>query len=199
MTKLLKLGAEKRPLSKCGEWLSGGTPSRGNPAFWNGHIPWISAKSLTGFEISESEDRLTDAGVAAGSRLVEPGTLLFVVRGMSLAKEFRVGVTTRRVAFNQDLRGLVPDSDIDPRYLVHFLKSAWAEISARTDSAAHGTKRLPTDKLGSLEVPVLPLPEQKRIAAILDKADAIRRKRQEASGSRKSSSAPRSSKCSATR
>jgi len=35
-------------------------------------------------------------------------------------------------------------------------------------------------EVGNIEIPLPPLPEQKRIAAILDKADAIRRKRQQA-------------------
>ena len=48
-----------------------------------------------------------------------------------------------------------------------------------TDNASHGTKRLPTELVEAIHVPVPPLPEQRRIAAILDKADAIRRKREE--------------------
>jgi type I restriction enzyme S subunit len=176
----LPKGWSTRPLAAAGRWLSGGTPSRNNPDYWGGTIPWISAKSLTAFDLEDAEDKLTEDGVNNGSRVVDPGTLLFVVRGMSLANEFRVGLVKRRVAFNQDLRGLVPAEDIDARYLVHFLRSAWQEIQSRIDCAAHGTKRLPSDKLGTLLVPLPPLPEQKRIAAILDKADTIRRKRQEA-------------------
>lgn len=43
-----------------------------------------------------------------------------------------------------------------------------------------GQKRVPVDFLKRYEIPLPPLPEQKRISAILDKADAIRRKRQQA-------------------
>ena len=42
-----------------------------------------------------------------GSRLVPADTVLAVVRGMSLAKEFRVAITKREVAFNQDLKAFV--------------------------------------------------------------------------------------------
>lgn len=170
---------QTRPLASCGEWVCGGTPSKSVASYWNGHIPWISAKSLKTFDLSDSEDRITSAAVENGTTLVPTGTVIFVVRGMSLAKELRVGVTTRPVAFNQDLRAIIPARDIDARYLAHFLKAEERAILGLTNNASHGTKRLPTESLGATMVPVPPLPEQRRIATILDKADAIRRKREE--------------------
>jgi len=98
---------------------------------------------------------------------------------MSLANEFRVGVTTREVAFNQDLRAIIPKTDIHGRFLAQFLKASEPVILGLTNNASHGTKRLPTELVEAIKVPVPPLPEQRRIAAILDKADAIRRKRGE--------------------
>jgi type I restriction enzyme S subunit len=168
-----------RRLADCGEWVSGGTPSKAVAAYWNGDIPWISSKSLKTFDLSDSEDRITEAAVENGTTLVPAGTVMFVVRGMSLANEFRVGVTTRPVAFNQDLRAIIPASDIDGRFLTHYLKATEQVIMGMANNATHGTKRLPTELIESIHVPVPPLPEQRRIAAILDNADAIRRKRED--------------------
>jgi type I restriction enzyme S subunit len=131
------------------------------------------------FELSDSEDRITHDAVRNGTRLLPRGAVVFVVRGMSLANEFRVGVTTREVAFNQDLRAIIPSSDIDGRFLAQYLKARERVILGLTDNASHGTKRLPTELVEAIQVPVPPLPEQRRIATILDKADAIRRKREE--------------------
>lgn len=69
---------------------------------------------------------------------------------------------------------------LDRNYLAHYLKSKefvnW--ISAQTAGAK--MPRVSMDVFWNHEIPLPPLEEQKRIAAILDKADAIRRKRQQA-------------------
>jgi type I restriction enzyme S subunit len=159
--------------------LSGSTPSRSTPAFWGGAVPWISAKSLKRFEVIDSEDRLTDAG-ARGTAVVAPGSVLFVVRGMSLANEFRVGVAGRELTFDQDVRALVPRPDVDGRYLARFLQAASGQVLGLVDEASHGTKRLTSDRFGAIQVPLPSLVEQRRIAEILDKADALRTKRRAA-------------------
>jgi type I restriction enzyme S subunit len=142
-------------------------------------LPWISAKSLKTFYVRDSEERLTEAG-ASRSTCVPPGTVLFVVRGMSLAREFRVGVTTAPVAFNQDLRALVPAAGVDGTYLARFLQASAREILGLVDEASHGTKRLTSGRFENINVPLPPLVEQRRIAAILDQADALRTKRRAA-------------------
>jgi type I restriction enzyme S subunit len=71
-----------RPLSECGEWVSGGTPSKSVASYWNGDIPWISSKSLRRFELSNSEERITQDAVRNGTSLLPSGAVVFVVRGM---------------------------------------------------------------------------------------------------------------------
>lgn len=163
----------QRLLANCGTWRSGGTPSRGNPAYWNGEIPWISAKTLRHFSVNSSGDRLSVNGAKNGTSLVQAGTLLFVVRGMSLKSEFRLGVTERTVAFNQDLKALVPSEDVDARFLGYSLKVREPEILSMVDEAGHGTGRLSTDRIGRLLVSIPPLPEQRAIAKALGDVDAL--------------------------
>jgi type I restriction enzyme S subunit len=75
-----------------------------------------------------------------------------------------------------------PDIEkLDGKYLFYLVWNKWfRHLGERNMSGSAGQKRVPTDFLKSLEIPLPPLDEQKRIAAILDKADAIRRKRQQA-------------------
>ena len=66
---------------------------------------------------------------------------------------------------------------IEPSYLFHLVwNSKLREIGARNMTGSAGQKRVPADFLKRLEIPLPPLDEQRRIAAILDKADALRRK-----------------------
>lgn len=169
-----------RPLVECGRLLSGGTPSKATAAYWQGTIPWYSSKELKSFELSDSELHVSPEGATEGSNRVPPGTVLFVVRGMSLANEFRVSRTLVEATFNQDVKAVVPASDIDSRYLARCLRWLEPKVLAGTEESSHGTKRLPGQVFENLPVPVPPLAEQRRIADILDKADAIRRKRKEA-------------------
>ena len=103
-----------RPLGDCAKFLSGGTPSKARDEFWDGDIPWISSGEMTQTRIHDTPLRITADAAEDGSRLVPANTVLAVVRGMSLAKEFRVAITKREVAFNQDLKAFACKPDVDP-------------------------------------------------------------------------------------
>ncbi|MDX7806548.1 restriction endonuclease subunit S [Aeromonas caviae] len=156
-----------RQLKDCANWYSGGTPRKSNPEYWKGDIPWISAKSLSGTFITTSEDKVTDLGAKNGTRLTPENSILFVVRGMSLKTEFRVGITTRNVTFNQDLKALVANDDINPHYLMYALKANSNEILGLVEEAGHGTGVLPTAVIQQLEIPVPSLSTQQSIATVL--------------------------------
>ncbi|MDP3277935.1 MAG: restriction endonuclease subunit S [Deltaproteobacteria bacterium] len=160
-----------RRLQDCAVWYSGGTPNKATPHYWGGTIPWISAKSITGFFISDSEDRVTEDGARNGTRLVPANTILFIVRGMSLKSEFRMGITTRPVTFNQDLKALVPVDGVNPDFLAYAIKARTEEILGLVGEAGHGTGVLPTDRIQSIEIPIPSLPEQRAIAHILGALD----------------------------
>jgi len=164
-------GWSTRPLKDCAVWYSGGTPNKSTPRYWGGTIPWISAKSITGFFIADSEDRVTDEGARNGTRLMPTNTILFIVRGMSLKSEFRMGITTRPVTFNQDLKALVAVEDVVPAFLAYAIKARTDEILGLVGEAGHGTGVLPTDRIQSLEIPIPPLPEQRAIAHVLGTID----------------------------
>ncbi|WP_412497659.1 restriction endonuclease subunit S [Vibrio furnissii] len=70
---------------------------------------------------------------------------------------------------------------LDPTYLFYMVwNDAFRFIGTNAMAGAAGQKRVGTPFLKQLEIPLPPLAEQKRIAAILDKADAIRQKRKQA-------------------
>ena len=153
-------------LRRIAEFKSGGTPDRQETRFWGGSVPWVSAKDMKSKELSDSSDKLTEFG-AAKIQCIDPGTVLILVRGMALHKDIPMGIATKRLGFNQDVKALIPTKDIHPLYLLNVLLSQKSTILQAVESAGHGTGRLDTDFLKSLSVPLPPLPEQRRIANIL--------------------------------
>jgi type I restriction enzyme S subunit len=149
----------------------GGTPRKSNPDYWGGDIPWISAKSLKNFDIIDSENRVTNEGANNGTKLVPKGTVLFVVRGMSLKSEFRVGITRSEVAFNQDLKALIAANGVHPEFLAYVLKARETEILSLVEEAGHGTGVLPTDRIQNLLVDLPSFIEQERILFTVSKFD----------------------------
>lgn len=156
-----------KTLADAAQWLSGGTPSTSEPSYWNGDVAWITSGSLTSFLLIDSARKLTDAGVKAGSRMVDRDTLLFVVRGMSLATEFRHGIADARIAFGQDCKALVAKDGVDPLMLAFAIADRAEEIQQMVEFAAHGTGKLSTDRLKALSIPVPPAATQDMFVALV--------------------------------
>jgi type I restriction enzyme S subunit len=123
--------------------------------------------------VYESDRHVTDLGAQNGTRIVPADTVLFVVRGMSLKSEFRMGLTTGKVAFNQDLKAIIPSKDIDARFLAYALRSKEHSVLGMVDSAAHGTGKLPTDRIGALGIGVPRPAVQKKIVGVLSAYDDL--------------------------
>lgn len=152
---------------------SGGTPSKYNPGYWGGDVPWASSKDLKVEHLEDTEDHITREALEAGAaRLVSAGSLLVVVRGMILAHTFPVAKIAKPMAINQDLKALQPVRDLNADYLAWLLRGAAPESLARCDEAAHGTKVLRMDDWGSLLLPLPPISEQQTIARFLARETA---------------------------
>lgn len=71
------------------------------------------------------------------------------------------------MAFNQDIKALVPKGSLDARFLAYQLLARKGEVLDLVDTAGHGTGRLDSELLKSLVISLPPLDEQRRIASIL--------------------------------
>jgi type I restriction enzyme S subunit len=163
---------EETTLDQLVDIQSGGTPSKANPAFWNGSIPWISAKDMKQLFLEDSEDHISKAAIEDGAKLVSEGTLLMLTRGMTLLKDVPICVLRREMTFNQDVKALRPKSEVDGLFLALMLLGIKDRLLKMVDVAGHGTGKLNTDELRSLEL-VTPQPaEQQRIADCLSSLDA---------------------------
>ncbi len=79
-----------------------------------------------------------------------------------------------------DIIPVLPGPNLDRRYLCYFLRQGSMVEYANSRAAGANLPRLSPKELAKIEIPLPPLAEQKRIAGILDAADALRAKRREA-------------------
>lgn len=167
---MLPEGWKRVPLGECAKFLSGNTPSKERSDFWGGNFPWVTAKDMKTLYLARSELGLTELGKGVAA-IAPPMSVLVLTRGMTLLKDLPVGIAMREIGFNQDVKALVPKAGIDSCFLAYQLLANKSEILDLVDTAGHGTGRLDTDLLKSFEIPIAPIDEQERIAAILQTWD----------------------------
>ena len=146
--------------------VGGGTPSRSNGDYWNGTIPWATVKDFGPRVLLDTKEHITFEGLNnSSSNLVPEDTVVMATR-MNVGALFRSGTP---MAINQDLRGLFPTPSLSKEYLFYFLQSSGTALSR----LATGTtvKGLRIDTLKFLPLALPPLPEQRKIAAILSSVD----------------------------
>lgn len=158
------------PLSKVCRIVNGGTPKSGVAEYWGGDVAWLTPAEmgkLAAPEISETVRTISSAGLRNSSaKQVPVGSVIMSTR----APIGHLAIPLAPMAFNQGCRGLVPDEGLDTRYLYYFL---WFSRDALNDLGTGTTfKELSTGALGSYEIPLPPLQEQRRIVAVLDEAFA---------------------------
>jgi type I restriction enzyme S subunit len=166
-------------LAAIGDWRSGGTPSKSRADYWVGTIPWVSPKDMKVFVLRDAQDHISQQAIADGARWVPAGSVFIVVRGMILAHTFPVCVAERMMAFNQDVKALVPNAAADGRFLAHWLVGRSDALLRLVTEATHGTKRIELRDLLAHSIAMPPLVEQRRIAEILDTVDEAIRKTEE--------------------
>ncbi len=158
------------------DFLNGGTPSKDKPHYFEGDIPWITSADITGPVAKSARSFITEEAIYQSStNKVSKGTVLLVTRtGVG-----KVAIAGQDLCFSQDITAIKPDSKkLLTGYLVHFLRTKQEHFSRLARGAT--IKGITREVIEQLEVPLPPLPEQHRIAAILDQADALRAKRREA-------------------
>lgn len=152
---------------------SGGTPSKANLDFWKGSIPWVSAKDMKQILLSDAEDHISTKAIDQGAKLVPSGTLLMLVRGMTLLKNVPICVICCKMSFNQDVKALRPLNGVDSLFLALVLTSSKNRLLEMVSIAGHGTGKLDTEGLKAMALALPSTEEQQRIASCLSNLDAL--------------------------
>lgn len=143
----------------------GGTPSKQNPAYWNGSIPWASVKDIQSEKfLTTTIDSITEEGLRTSSSNLIPVNRLLVVTRMGLGK---LAINKIPVAINQDLRAIEPSDalDLDYAYLLF--------MALKLIGKGVTVNGVTIEELHSMPVALPPLAEQRRIVAKVDELMAL--------------------------
>ena len=165
------------PLGELAEVVSGGTPRRSQAEFFGGAIPWVKIGDMLQGTVIHTDEQITRAGLDNSSaKLLPAGTILLSI----FATIGRTAVLGVDAATNQAIAGLkIRDSAcVHPSYLRCYLEFAAPGLARQGRGVAQANINLSI--LRAHSVPLPPMEEQRRIATMLDAAEALRAKRREA-------------------
>jgi type I restriction enzyme S subunit len=157
---------QTKTLGEITDWFSGGTPSKQNESYWNGDIPWISAKTLNGTRVSDSELKITEEGLRNGSRLAQKGDLLLLVRGSGLFNSIPISIVERPVSFNQDIKAIRIKKEynhISPWFLLYWLHGNKRILNGIMEETGIGAGKF---DLGLLKELTIELPPKEELMEI---------------------------------
>lgn len=98
---------------------SGGTPSRREPKFYNGNIPWVKSGELDKGVITDTEEKISEEAIKNSSAKIFPkGTLLIALYGATIGKLAFLGVDA---ATNQAICGIYQNEKINSHFLYNYL------------------------------------------------------------------------------
>lgn len=171
------LGFKTEPLHElCVHIFGGGTPSKSNPEYYIGNIPWVTPKDMKDIVINDSIDHINEDAIANSSaKLIPPNSLLMVIRSGILKKKLPIAINTREVTVNQDMKAFVVDKNkITVEYLLYFFEFYQKVLLNRVRSVT--ADNLDFQQIKEILVPVPLINKQKEFSNIFYKVLAEKNK-----------------------
>lgn len=165
-------------IGEVAEIVSGATPKSSVVDYWGGDVAWATPTDLSklkGKHLARTERTITRKGLSScAARVLPANSVLFSSR----APIGLVAINTEPMATNQGFKSFVPSDELDASFLFWWLKANRQRLEDLGTGATF--KEVSKRVVSEVQIPLPPIDEQRRIAAILDKSDAIRRKREQA-------------------
>ena len=163
----------------CSQVLTGGTPLTKISAYYiNGKIPWLKTKEVNFCGIRNTENFISEQGLANSSAKLVPSNSVIVAMYGQGDTAGRVAINKIPVATNQACCNLIIDNGVaDYQFIYYLLKNSYFELVQRKTGSAQ--PNLNTKLIKDFEITLPGLPEQKAIASVLssldDKIDLLHR------------------------
>jgi type I restriction enzyme S subunit len=151
-----------------GRLIGGGTPSKGNPDFWNGTIPWVSSKDMGDGVLTSTVDQITEAALSASTtKLVPKNSVLMVVRSGILRHTFPVALASKPVAINQDIKALIPSKSYDGFLLSRIIRLVSEDIRRLAMKTGTTVESIDVEALRDFPLPYPPESSRAATSGIL--------------------------------
>ena len=151
---------------------SGGTPSKGEPSYFNGNIPWITTVALNGSIIDESYavDWITEKAIENSAAKVVPANSVMVGTRVGVGK---VAINKVPMSTSQDIISLldIDESKWSKEFICKFILGKGAYLNSQARGAT--IKGIKIETLAGLQLPVIPLEQQCKIATVIDAVDNL--------------------------
>ena len=164
-----------KSLAELGKWSGGKTPSMSEKSFWEqGTIPWISSKDMKVSTLEDTQDHITEKAVKEASMTVYPtNSIAIVTRSGILKHTFPVAYVPFETTINQDIKMLVVNEEILPRYAFHVIQGKGNDILVKTKKQGGTVDSLDFQKVLAYKVPVPSKDIQSKLVEVLDNFEAI--------------------------
>ena len=150
---------------------SGGTPSRSNPAYWGGDIPWVKTTQIQNCHITEDDidEWITQDGMKKSSvKMVSEGTIIMAMYGQGKTRG-QVAILDIEAAINQACAALQLQTGVDRDFVYQQLRFLYDHIRSLSNSG--GQKNLSAGLIRDIRLSLPDLPQQTAIADLLSTWD----------------------------
>lgn len=162
-------------LEKCGKIVTGSTPSTEIPQYYGDEFQFISPEDIQDNKyILETKKMLSKQGFNL-QRKLPPKSVCVVCIGSTIGK---VALTSTFSSTNQQINTIVPRPELwEPEALYYFV-SFYIQNPLRMEAGMQAVPIVNKGKFSKILIPLPPLPEQQRIAAVLSQIDEAIEKEQ---------------------
>lgn len=155
-------------LGECFKVTVGATPSRKEPAYWGGSVPWVSSGEVQFSRISRTNEFITQAGLANSSTQINPASsVLLGMIGQGRTRG-QAAILDIAAANNQNCAAIwVSRTPVPPEFVYYWLMSRYERT--RSEGSGNNQQALNKSLVESIPLPLPPLAEQHRIVAEVDR------------------------------
>ena len=169
MTELIDDREGSTKIDLVAKRVSGHTPSKSNPNYWDGGIPWISLTDTGKLDdryILETAKEISSEGIANSSAVLHPPGVVVISR------DARVGcsaITSREMAMSQHFVGWICSDKLFNKYLYYLLQKWKPKFEAIAMGSTIPTIGVPFFR--DLEIPVPDIRRQVQIVEMMESVD----------------------------